>query len=266
MKKSQLMGILNVTPDSFFEASRSQSHQKALSYAQRLYKEGADLIDIGGESTRPGALPVSEEEELLRVIPIIQELKKQLPIPLSIDTMKPHVALKAVQTGADWINDVSGFTNPKMRDVAKATKARLCIMHMQGSPRTMQNKPHYPKGVVEDVIRWLEKQANLLIRSGIDEKRIVIDPGIGFGKTVADNIQILQTLGRFKSLGFPLLLGVSRKSFMGKILNKTAEELLAATLVVNTLAIRDAVDFIRVHDVKEHRDAIDLMQQYTEVT
>lgn len=264
MKKALLMGILNTTPDSFYDKGKHYGIEKSLQHGIRLYKEGADIIDVGGESTRPGSLPISEEEELKRTLSIIEELRKSIPVPISIDTAKAKVAEEAVKAGASWINDVSGFQKIQMRELASSLQTNICVMHMQGNPKTMQKKPHYPEGVASHVMQWFEKRIEELIKAGVREEKITLDPGIGFGKTLADNIQILHTIGRFKSLGFPILLGVSRKSFMGKILGKTAGELLPATLVVNALALKEGVDIIRVHDVQEHRDVIDLLPQIVE--
>lgn len=255
------MGILNVTPDSFFDKGQFFDHEKAIQQGLVLHSSGADIIDIGGESTRPGAEEVTEQEELQRVIPVIKALKKSIPITLSIDTVKARVAAEAVAAGAELINDVSGFTDPNMCEVAASTGAKICVMHMQGSPRTMQKNPAYPEGVTEHIMKWFENKITTLINLGVTENKIILDPGIGFGKTVDQNIEILQNISRFKSLGFPILLGLSRKSFMGKILSKPPSELLSATIAVNTWAIKDNVDILRVHDVQEHRDAIDLVDR-----
>lgn len=252
------MGIINATPDSFYAASRIENLEKAVEMGRKMVMQGADILDIGGESTRPGADPVPEEEELERVIPLISCLK-HLNIPLSIDTIKPKVAARAIENGVTLINDVSGFSSSEMCEVAASTRAHLCIVHMQGTPQNMQHSPEYSEGVVHALLKWFEKKLNSLKNVGIDEKNIIIDPGIGFGKTVQHNIEIIQNLHKFKCFGLPVLLGVSRKSFMTKILNKPASELLSTTLAVNTMAILAEVDIIRVHDVQEHRDIIDLL-------
>ena len=218
-------------------------------------------MDIGGESTRPGSDAVSELEELRRIIPIIQALKSQIPIPLSIDTMKPRVAAAALEAGATLINDVTGFNDPLMREIASSSQSDICIMHMQGIPKTMQANPHYEEGIISHLIRWFESRVNLLVTNGVKEQKIIIDPGIGFGKTIADNLEIIDNLHRFKELGFPVLLGLSRKTFMAKILAKPYAELLPATLAMNTLAIMKGVDIIRVHDIAEHRDVINVLDK-----
>ncbi len=250
MSKTRLMGILNVTPDSFYGKSRFPDADAAIRRGLELYEEGADIIDIGGESTRPGSDPVSVQEELNRVVPVISSLAKKIPIPLSIDTMKPEVAEAAIHAGASIINDVTGFSHPEMRRLAAISKLPICVMHMQGSPKTMQKKPSYPEGIIEHLTAYFEHRIELLLVNGVSHDQIILDPGIGFGKTVADNLEILHNVRRLKDIGFPLLVGISRKSFLSKILNRPAEELLAATLALNTVHIINGVDIIRVHDVR----------------
>lgn len=253
------MGILNVTGDSFYENSRFLNLEKAILRGQEMASQGSDIIDIGGESTRPGAQPINAEEEEQRVIPLIQALHSQLSTPLSIDTMKPSVAVKAIEAGASLLNDVSGLADPQMREIAASTGVDVCVMHMQGTPQTMQANPVYEEGIVSHLLNWFEKRLNLLMQAGISSQKITLDPGIGFGKTVAHNLEILHNLPRLKALGFPVLLGVSRKSFLSKILGLSPHELLPATIAVNAFAIQQGVDIIRVHDVKEHRSVIDLI-------
>ncbi len=259
MQKPKLMGILNVTPDSFYDKGQYQDSDDAIRRGITMYQQGADIIDIGGESTRPGAAHTEENEELKRVIPVIKGLKEKVPVPLSIDTMKPRVAEEAIKAGANWINDVTGFAHPDMRALAASSGAKICIMHMLGSPRMMQRNPHYAEGIILSLLKYFEEQIEKLLQSGVKEEQITLDPGIGFGKTVDDNIKILHNIQAVKSLGFPVLLGISRKSFMGTILNKPAKSLLTATLAVNTLALAEYVDVIRVHDIAEHRDVIDII-------
>lgn len=260
------MGILNVTPDSFFASSRSHSLEHALERALRLQSEGADLLDIGGESSRPGAIQVTEEEELARVIPVIQQLNGRLSIPISIDTMKPNVARAAIQAGASLINDISGFSHPDMVQLANEADCDICVMHMQGNPQTMQKNPHYEAGIIPYLMLWFQEKIEQLTAQGIKSDRIILDPGIGFGKTVADNLEIIHNLPVFKKLGFRLLLGVSRKSFLGKILNQPTDDLLPATLTANAIAVLHHVDIIRVHDVKEHRSVIDFLSAYQKMS
>jgi dihydropteroate synthase len=271
MVKTQLMGILNATPDSYYDKSRFSDEESAVARGQQIFFEGADIIDVGGESTRPrniytneDSVKVSVEEELRRVIPVITQLKQLIPIPISIDTMKPEVAAQAVAAGAAWINDVSGFRHPEMRDIAASSGVKICVMHMHGDPYTMQLNPNYDKPIINHIKHWFSDTLEKLIEAGVKEKNIVLDPGIGFGKTVAHNLEIIHNLPELKSLGFPVLLGLSRKYFMSKILNKPPTELLSATLAMNTVAILSKVDFIRVHDVREHRDIIDVLDAYAQ--
>ncbi len=265
MTKTQLMGILNVTPDSSFDKGRWFEPSAAIQRGIQISQQGADWVDIGGESTRPGADLVSEAEELRRVIPIITALKQEISIPISIDTMKAKVAEASIKAGASLINDVSGFRDPAMRQVAASSHLPICVMHMYETPATMQLNPVYSEGIIPFLIDWFKARIDLLLASGIQEKNIILDPGIGFGKTVADNVEIVHNLHKIKALGFPVLIGLSRKSFLGKIVNKTYPDLLPVSLAVNTLAILAQVDMIRVHDVAEHRDVIDLMAHFKTV-
>jgi dihydropteroate synthase len=261
MKKTQIMGILNVTPDSFYDGGRYNSLDEAVRQGIKLWHQGADYIDIGGESTRPGALPLSLEEEIHRVIPVIQQLSKEIPLPLSIDTTKPEVAQLAVQAGASLINDITGFSNPVMRQIAAENSVDICVMHMQKNPQTMQENPVYEEGIIPYLINWFNERIELIVKSGVKKERIILDPGIGFGKTVAHNLEIIQNLRRITSMGYRVLLGASRKSFMSKILSKKADELLSPTLAINTMGVMAGVDIIRVHDVQEHKDALTVLQQ-----
>jgi dihydropteroate synthase len=262
MAKAKLMGILNVTPDSFYDGGRYSSKDKSIEQGRLLLSQGADILDIGGESSRPNALPVTLEEELQRVIPIITVLSYEATAMISIDTTKPEVAKAALEAGATMLNDISGFVNPEMRRLAATSGVPLCLMHMQGNPKTMQLNPSYPMGIINEMLDWFKTRIQLLLDSGIKAHQITIDPGIGFGKTIADNIQIMQNLRQLKALGFPLLVGVSRKSFMSKTLNKGPDKLLAPTLAMNTVALLNGADIIRVHDVAENRAIIDMMTAY----
>jgi dihydropteroate synthase len=257
------MGILNVTPDSFYSKTRSHSLELAILRAKQMIDEGADIIDIGGESSRPGADKVSEEEEEKRVIPAIQEIKKiNSDIIISLDTVKPKVARLGLENGVDLLNDISGFGNDEMVELAKNSHSHLCVMHMQNSPKTMQINPQYKNGVIDDLLQWFEKKINILLTKGIDQSKIIIDPGIGFGKTVEDNLTILKNINSFKIFGLPILIGISRKSFMGKLLNKNTDNLLYATLAINMLLLRENINILRVHDIKEHRDLVEI-SRYT---
>ncbi|MDB6081692.1 MAG: folP [Chlamydiia bacterium] len=249
------MGIVNVTPDSFYSESRTYSIDKAIERALKLVQDGADILDIGGESTRPDAEIVSLEEELLRVIPVIKAVREMVKVPISIDTMKPEVAEAAIENGASIINDITGFGDLRMQSIAKESGALCIVMHMKGSPKTMQLNPLYERGVVTEVVEWLQERVADLIQAGIARKQIILDPGIGFGKTMQDNFELIKNSSLFKQAGFNLLYGVSRKSFLRRFLSKTTEELLCATLVVNTQLMIEGVSIIRVHDVAEHYDA-----------
>lgn len=256
-----LMGVLNATPDSFFDGGKYDSLEKGIKRAQQMIQEGSDLLDIGGESSRPGSEPVSEEEELRRVIPLIGEIRKSLAIPISIDTCKPKVAEEAARTGATLINDITGFQDPEMRKVAREYNTDLCVMHMKGKPKTMQVDPHYPEGVVAHLMEWFERQIEELVDFGIEKEKIILDPGIGFGKTVKQNVEIVHHLDKFKSFGLRILVGASRKWFLGKILEKEPQYRLPATLAIHTIVLVGGADLVRVHDISEHRDVIDLISR-----
>ncbi len=259
--KTKIMGILNVTPDSFYAESRRADVASAVARAMELAQSGADSIDIGGESTRPGAREVSVEEEISRVIPVLTALQGEMRIPISIDTRKPEVAAVAIQHGATLINDISGFSDPQMRKLAVTAGVDVCVMHMQGTPETMQQHPHYPRGVVQEVYDFLCKRAECLINEGVEPSRIIIDPGIGFGKTVEDNFALIRQCKVFIATGFRVLYGISRKSFIKKSLeNRLVEELLPATIACNTFLALSGVDSIRVHDVQAHRDALRILE------
>ena len=249
--KTRIMGVVNLTPDSFSKDGFCYDTDKALRHAYKLVKEGADIIDIGGESTRPGAAPVSEEEELRRVIPLINELSKLIDVPISIDTYKSGVAAKALDAGAQIINDISGLSADKdMVNVAAANKSPIILMHTKGTPIDMQNEPSY-NDVVAEIILFFNGLINMAISKGIDEHNIIVDPGVGFGKTLRHNLEILNRLDEFKELGCPIMVGSSRKSFIGKILNKPEEERLIGSLATVAMAIARGSNIIRVHDVTE---------------
>ncbi|MGR3177875.1 MAG: dihydropteroate synthase [Candidatus Anammoxibacter sp.] len=250
-RKTRIVGVINLTPDSFSKDGFCYDTEKALQHADDLVREGADIIDVGGESTRPEASPVSEEEELRRVIPLIKELSKSIDVPISIDTYKSRVAEKALDAGAQIINDISGLRADKdMVNVVVASKAPIILMHMQGTPLDMQNMPTY-NDVVSEIILFFQELINKAISHGVDEHNIIIDPGIGFGKTVRHNLEILNRLEEFKELGCPIMVGPSRKAFIGKVLNKPEEERLLGTLATVAIAIAHGSNIIRVHDVNE---------------
>lgn len=258
----KLMGIVNVTPDSFYPGCRTLGVKEALARIHALVEAGADWLDIGAESTRPGAMQISQEQELLRISPLLEQLRCHPTIPFSIDTRKGKVASYAIECGAAMINDVGGFADEGMQAAAAASNALLCVMHMQATPATMQTNPHYPEGIINHLLSWFTQRIELLQRLGIARERIVLDPGIGFGKTIDDNLEILHNLHKLRGLGFPLLLGLSRKSFMQKILQKSSEDILPATLAMNSIALLAGTAFLRVHDVAEHRQVIDILTYY----
>lgn len=262
MNSTHLMGIVNVTPDSFFDKSRVSTPEQIEKKIEMHIDAGADWIDIGAESSRPGAIELTVEEELERLQPVFETIRS-CPLPFSIDTRKAAVVQKALQAGAAMINDIEGFRDEKMRMAAAESDALLCVMHMPTTPATMQQHTSYPEGIIEHLVKWFEERTSLLMSYGIRKNRIVIDPGIGFGKTVDDNFKIIKNLPVLKSLGFSLLLGISRKSFIQKVAKKDAGAVLPGTLALNSLALLFGVDFLRVHDVAEHRQMIDILSHYS---
>ena len=250
------MGILNATPDSFSQTGSQPEPEWLISSGLQMVEQGADILDVGGESTRPGSASVSEEEELRRVMPVIEGLARDVRVPLSIDTMKPHVAAEAVRAGASIVNDVgANRTDPTMWEAIASSGAAYVCMHMQGTPRTMQINPHYDN-VRQEVTRFFSDRIRRLSGCGITPERIILDPGIGFGKTLEHNLQLLGALRDFARLGCPLLLGVSRKSFMGKLLGVDPGHRLAAGLACACLAAQAGVNIIRTHDVSETVQAL----------
>jgi dihydropteroate synthase len=257
-----VMGILNVTPDSFSDGGSYFNLTSAITHALQMVDQGADIIDVGGESTRPGSNPVSEQEQIRRIVPVISALKERIPdsIMISVDTTRSLVAEASVAVGASIVNDISsGLDDPAMLPTVSRLGVGIVLMHMQGSPRTMQINPQYDD-VVSDVKLFLNSRASVAISHGIDPGTIMIDPGIGFGKTKADNLALLSSLRAIVDLGYPVLLGTSRKRFMGSICNENnPEELLGATLATTVHALSAGVKVFRVHDVKANRQAIDVM-------
>ncbi|WP_420466955.1 dihydropteroate synthase [Panacagrimonas sp.] len=249
------MGILNLTPDSFSDGGRFVSIETACAHARAMNAEGADLIDIGGESTRPSAQPVSEQEELDRVIPVIERLRSELDIPLSVDTMKPAVMRAAQAAGADLINDVHALQAPGALAAAASSNAAVCLMHMRGEPRTMQEAPIYAD-VVAEVCAFLQRRVQACVEAGIAADRILLDPGFGFGKRLTHNLQLLANLHAVVDLDFPVLVGLSRKSMLGQLCNAPVSERLAAGLAAATAAVLGGAAIIRTHDVRPTRDAV----------
>ncbi len=262
--RTLIMGVLNVTPDSFSDGGMYLDREKALKRVYELVEEGADIIDIGGESTRPGADPVSLEEEIERTIPIIEHVASRIGVPISIDTYKSEVAKKALDAGATIVNDISGLRfDPEMASLLARYKAMVIIMHMKGTPRDMQKDPRYDD-VVKEIYSFLEERARFAIDSGVPDDRIVIDPGIGFGKTVDHNLEIMRKLEEFKSLGFPLLVGTSRKSFIGAVLDASVDERIFGTAATVSFAVEKGADVVRVHDVKEMLQVIRMTEAMKE--
>ncbi|RLJ02331.1 MAG: dihydropteroate synthase [Candidatus Aenigmatarchaeota archaeon] len=256
----QIMGILNITPDSFYDGGKYYKKEAAIRQGLRLVEEGADIIDLGGESSRPWAKPVCKKEELKRVIPVIEALRKKIKIPISIDTYKSEVADKALKAGANFINDISALRmDKKMVAVARKYDVPLILMHMQGTPRIMQKRPIY-KDVVSEIYDFLKERIKFAQKYGIKDDKIIIDPGIGFGKTVKHNLLIIKHLNKFKALKKPILIGVSRKSFIGEVLNLTEKERLEGTLAAVCVSILRGANILRVHDVKAIKRAVEVVK------
>lgn len=250
------MGIVNVTPDSFSDGGRFLDPAAAIHHGLRLAAEGADILDVGGESTRPGAAPITAEEELRRVLPVVTALCEQTTVPISIDTSKATVAHEALAAGAEAINDITALTgDPEMVRLAAASGCGVCAMHMQGTPQMMQENPTYGD-VVEEVLEYLRNRRDALVAAGIAPSRLALDPGIGFGKTVEHNLALLKSLNRFHELGCPLLLGVSRKAFIGRLLGNLQADRTAGTIGAAVAAARQGVTILRVHDVAAVRQAL----------
>ena len=253
-----IMGVVNVTPDSFSDGGRYLDATAAIEHGLELEAQGAAILDVGGESTRPGAPPVSEDEELRRVMPVIEGLiERGRGARISIDTYKSRVAASALAAGATMVNDVTAMRgDPDMARVIASTGALCCLMHMLGDPRTMQDDPHYDD-VVNDIKVFLEQRLKFATRAGIARERIVVDPGIGFGKTVAHNLELLRRLSEFRDLGRPLMIGTSRKSFLGRLTGRDSpDDRLAATIATNVIAYERGARVFRVHDVAPVRDAL----------
>jgi dihydropteroate synthase len=255
LSRPQVMGILNITPDSFSDGGRFIGKEAALAQARSMLAAGAALLDIGGESTRPGAEEVSIQQELDRVLPVIEAIRSELDCVISIDTCKAAVMKAAITAGADLINDIKALSDPGALEVAVATQVPVCLMHMQGQPRTMQNAPVY-QNVVKEVADFLQQRAELCVAAGIAPGQILLDPGFGFGKSLQHNYQLLSQLSDLVSLNYPLLVGMSRKSMIGQLVNVPPAERLAGSLACATIAVLKGARIIRVHDVKETVQAV----------
>lgn len=259
-----IMGIVNVTPDSFSDGGQFLAQQAAVDHALKLTTEGADILDVGGESTRPGANEVSLDEELRRVIPVIEQLVKLTTVPISVDTSKAEVARHALRAGACIVNDISGLLfDPDMIEVCRESRCGVSVMHIQGTPRTMQAEPHYDD-VVGEICEYFAERLATLEQAGIAPERIVLDPGIGFGKTAQHNLEILSNISAFQALGRPVLIGHSRKRFLKKLIQREVDERLFGTVGVTLALARQHVDLVRVHDVAANRDALAAYQAVCE--
>lgn len=250
-----VMGVLNVTPDSFSDGGRFVDATAAVAHALRMVEEGAALLDVGGESTRPGAQAVSAEEEIRRVVPVIEALAAHTKVPISVDTSKPAVMTAAVRAGATLINDVRALREPGALEAAADTGAAICLMHMQGEPRTMQVEPRYDD-VVAEVRGFLHERVEACRAAGIAKDRLAIDPGIGFGKRLEHNLALLADLPALVGLGWPLLIGVSRKSMLGALLGRAVDERLAGGVAMTTAAVLSGANIVRTHDVAPTVDAV----------
>jgi dihydropteroate synthase len=262
LQKPLLMGVVNVTPDSFSDGGRFEDAETALAHAHRLLEDGADILDVGGESTRPGAAPVSEEEELRRILPVVRQMRD---VPVSVDTRKPGVMRAALDAGASMINDIEALTAPGALDAVARRECAVCLMHKKGEPATMQRDPHYDD-VVGEVLGFLRDRMVAVEKAAIGKERIVIDPGFGFGKTLQHNLTLLRNLRVFAELGVPVLAGWSRKSSLGKIIGKPvltdATERLPASLAMALLSLEHGATILRVHDVKETRDVVEIWRAF----
>lgn len=255
-KRSLIMGILNVTPDSFSDGGDYYEKNLAVEHALKMVNQGADIIDIGGESTRPFSEPVSFDEEISRVIPVIEGIRKNSDVCISIDTTKSQVALAALESGASFINDISAMeTDPAMVNVALKFDCPIVLMHMKGKPKNMQDNPLY-KSLINDIKNYLLERVNFAISKGVDSKKIIIDPGIGFGKTVENNFEIINNLEQFVEMKLPVLLGASRKSFIGVTLNLPEKERMEGSIATNIIGLQKGAKIFRVHDVVETNRAM----------
>ncbi len=255
----QVMGILNVTPDSFSDGGTHNSLNDAVNHAAKLIAEGASIIDIGGESTRPGANDVSIDEELQRVVPVVEAIRQRFDVWISVDTSKAQVITESANVGASIINDIRSLQEPRALEAAAKTGLPVCIMHMQGDPKTMQQSPHY-ENVMIDVDCFLRENIQRCVDAGIEKNQIILDPGFGFGKNLAHNYQLLAHLSELHHFGLPILAGMSRKSMVGQLLNVPPQERVAGSVACAVIAAMQGAQIIRVHDVKETVDAMKVVQ------
>lgn len=266
LDRPHIMGILNTTPDSFSDGGRYFTLESVMQRAEEMVAANVSIIDIGGESTRPGAAEVTEEEELCRVIPAIKALRQRYPhIWISIDTSKANVMKEAIAAGADIINDIRSLTEPNALEVAAKAQVPVCIMHMQGSPKTMQHNPSY-YDVVHEVLDWLKQRVEVCLQAGIKRENIIIDPGFGFGKNLEHNYQLLAHFEQFQQLGLPVLAGMSRKSMLFKLLDKAPAECVVSSVTCASIAAMKGAHILRVHDVVETQEALAVIQKLNQVT
>ncbi len=252
------MGIVNVTADSFYDGGRYARVEQAIAHALELVEQGADILDIGGESTRPGATPVDEEDELAHVIPVVDELARRVSVPISIDTTKAAVAQRGLDCGASIINDVSALRqDPAMASIIARSGAAVVLMHMQGTPQTMQRQPHYDD-VVHDVYQFLQARMQVALKAGIPQNNIILDPGFGFGKLVSHNLELLRRLASLTTLGCPVLVGLSRKGFIGQLVDRPVQHREWGTAAAVALAVERGAGILRVHDVAMMMDVVKL--------
>lgn len=256
----QVMGIVNMTPDSFSDGGNYNNLDDAMRRVDSMIQAGASFIDVGGESTRPGAAEVSVEEELDRVIPLVEKIARYFDVWISVDTSKPQVITESAKAGAHLINDIRALTEPGAIEAAAKTQLPVCIMHMQGDPKTMQNAPHYQQGIYQEVDQFFTQHINRCINAGIERQKIILDPGFGFGKTLQHNYRLLAKLKNFHHFGLPLLVGMSRKSMIGQVLNVPPQERMIGSVSCAVIAAMQGAQIIRVHDVKETFDALRIVQ------
>ena len=254
-----IMGVMNITPDSFFDGGTLSSLDVALTHAEQLIKEGADILDVGGESTRPGAEPVDLEQEVDRVIPVIQKLKEEFDIKVSVDTSKAKVMQAAVDVGVDMLNDVTALSDSHSLSVVAKSQLPICVMHMQGEPRTMQASPQY-QNVVSEVNQFLAGIAEKCQQEGVKPENIILDPGLGFGKSLEHNLRLLASVPALSKLGYPVLIGGSRKSMLGQLLSRDVDERMPASIALAAQAALNGANIVRVHDVQATYDAVRLVE------
>lgn len=254
-----IMGVLNITPDSFFDGGKYATKRKAVDHALQMAEDGADIIDVGGESSRPFSKPVSIDEELMRVIPVIEGIRERSNIPISVDTCKAPVARESCFAGANIVNDISGLRyDPEMADVVNIAKAKVVIMHMKGTPETMQTAPYYDD-VIPEISSFFEERIQFAGAKGIERDNIILDPGIGFGKRVEDNLKIIKHLNVFKRFNLPILVGTSMKGFIGKITGATLKRRIEGTLASVAISAWNGADIVRVHDIKKIKKVVELV-------